>query len=380
MSKITLCLLTLNVILVCIFSCLNKSAPLSEKPSNTETQQHDRHTDTKRSRPITETNLSSFFDQKEIFDFTINELTLLLETQESELLRDLAKKFDKQYKLHPSKTVALLNELAEESIDQGLYSAYLQFSAQAKSPKELNKIEFNVIEAWLKTDTQACLNDCENCKEELTFSHRLSLLSSVYMENTSLNQEAFLKWGDALGEDRGILAHKLTVHFTEQCRDSVHGYFKRNMDNTQVQACLIPFLLNTPKHMAENQMKWLTTLNLSQSDLAPQIVGSLFASTAKTNPELVVNTLNDTDYLDSFLTTEQKNSSLADFHQQEFYDHVLVNYIQSIAKVEFENANLALDNIVNPHLKKAATRHLDKLRPAFETNKRLSQHIKSLQK
>ena len=323
-------------------------------------------------------NLYTLFESKTLSDFSQSELVTLLTAKDSDLLRDLAIKFDNYYVTHPKETVKLLGELADEAIQRGLFSNFLQFSAHVQQAQELNQIEFNLLETWLTVDRTACYEDYLNCKTEVRQPHRLSLMTAVYIQNQSLDIEELLAWGDGLEKERGILAHKLSIHSTEESRVPVNAYFKRNIDQPQVQASLIPLLEKTPEHLADSQMEWLATVDLSRCEFTPTVVGALFACIARTNPDKVVDTLNETDYLEAFLTPEQQNSNLADFHYQELYDHVLFNYIQSVAEFEFEHANVVLDYMVNPHLRKASEAHIERLLPYYEQQQQLLKHQNAL--
>ncbi len=324
-------------------------------------------------------NLYALFKQKKLSEFSSEELLLLLETQDAQLLTNLAGKFSMAYNKSPESTVALLEQLAQDAMAQGLAGSYLQLTAQVKNAQELNQIEYNVVETWLLNDPTACLGDAYKAQQQGELSHRLSLLCAVYMQNEALQIEDLLSWGDGLAKDRGLLAQKLTVHLAEDSRDVIQEYFQRNIDQSQVQASLIPLLLQSPKERARSQMEWLATVDLSQCKFTPEVVGALFSGIAKKDPQLLVDTLNDTDYLETFLTDDQRESNLADFHYQELYDRVLYHYIHNIVKYEFENANLAVDHIINPHVRKAAEEQIASVRPLFEQQQRLNSHIGALE-
>ena len=318
--------------------------------------------------------LYAAFGRKTLLEFAPEELLLFLQAQDRALLTDLAGKIIQGYTDYPAETIALLEQLAQDAITQGGCSSYLQLTSQVKVAPELNQIEFDVVQAWLQQDPQACLDDTHLSKQQGDLAHRLSLLTAVYMQDPSLQIDQLLAWGDELAEDRGTLAHKLSVHLTEDSRPAVNAYFQRNIDHGQVQASLIPLLLQTPPQLADSQMEWLASVDLSECNFSSQVVGALFTSIAQTNPQLLVDTLNNTDYLHSFLTPEQQSSSLADFHYQEFYDRVLHTYIQNIAQHEFENAQLALEHIVNPHIHQSSYDHLERLRPLYEQQQQLDLH------
>ncbi len=323
-------------------------------------------------------NLYTLFKDKGLSDFSKEELMVLLASQDSHLLRELAEKFDAHYTLQPEETVSLLEGLAEGAIAQGLCSNFLLFSSHVNQAQELNQIELSVVGSWLMMDREACYEDYVKSKKEAKQAHRLSLMTAAYVQDPSLDLRELLEWGDTLGEDIGILAQKLSVHSTEESREVVNAYFERHIEQPQVQASLMLLLKKTPEHLADSQMEWLATVDLSQCKFAPQVVGSLFSSIAHNKPQLVVDTLNETDYLEAFLSEEQRESRLADFYYQEFYDNVLFNYIQNIAKYEFENANYALDNIVNPHIRRASEKHIEKLRPYYEQHQKVSRHQEAL--